>query len=113
MKPEPNRPLLPDRSSSSCEKLGLVGDLGTFHARRMAVTTVVFPTLDGRNPDAEGTVDSWLAEEGEWVRAGTLIAEVSVGRASGQVAAPVDGVLRQQTAGGERVRQGAVVGVLE
>lgn len=79
----------------------------------MPVTTIVFPTLDGDNPDAEGTVASWLAQDGAAVRAGALVAEVRVGRSSGQIAAPVDGVLRHMTAGGERARQGAVVGFLE
>ena len=79
----------------------------------MAVTEVVFPTLDGRNPDAEGTVGSWLAQDGAWIPAGTLIAEVGAGRTSGHVAAPVDGVLRHRAAEGERVRQGTVIAALD
>lgn len=72
----------------------------------------MFPTLRNSDPDAEGVVASWLAEEGTRVHAGDLVAEVRVGQASGQIAASADGILRHVVAGSERVRQGTVIAVL-
>lgn len=73
---------------------------------------MVFPTLDRRVLDATGTLSAWLVAEGVTVRAGQLVAEVQVGDASGQIAAPADGTLRRQVDEGENVRQGTVVAIL-
>lgn len=77
------------------------------------MTRVVFPTLDGKVPDARGILVAWLVADGAHVRPGQLIAEVRVGRAAGQIAAPADGVLRHRADEGMTVRQGRSVAIIE
>lgn len=73
----------------------------------------MFPTVDAKVPDARGVVTTWLVAEGEHVRAGQLLADVRVGEATGQIAAPAEGTLRRVVREGESLRQGEVVAVLE
>lgn len=74
---------------------------------------VLFPTLSGEIPDAHGTLTAWLVTDGTPVYAGQLVADVRVGEATGQVAAPADGVLRCGVAEGKVVQQGTVVATIE
>lgn len=77
------------------------------------MTGILFPTLNGEVPDATGTVLGWLVTDGTSVYAGQLVADVRVGEATGQVAAPTDGVLRCGVAEGGVVQQGTIVARIE
>lgn len=77
------------------------------------MTHVVFPTLDGKVPEAVGVLAEWLVADGAHVRPGQLLAEVRVGRAAGQIAAPTAGGLSHRVGKGQRVRQGGVVAEIE
>jgi pyruvate/2-oxoglutarate dehydrogenase complex dihydrolipoamide acyltransferase (E2) component len=76
------------------------------------MTTVVFPTVDPDNADAEGVVSTWYATDGSAVTAGQLIAEVAVDKASMDVEAPVAGTLRVAVDEGEIAQQGAPIATI-
>lgn len=54
--------------------------------------TIVFPTMS-KDETAEGVLSTWFVRTGESVRAGQVIAEVSVDKVSMDVEAPVDGTV--------------------
>ncbi len=77
------------------------------------MTTIVFPTVDPDNSDAEGVVSTWYATDGSAVAADQLLAEVSVDKASVDVTAPAAGVLHVVVGEGEVARQGAEIATIE
>jgi pyruvate/2-oxoglutarate dehydrogenase complex dihydrolipoamide acyltransferase (E2) component len=77
------------------------------------VTDIRFPALSNDDPLAEGIVATWLAHDGEAVKAGQVIAEVMVDKVSADVSAPVDGVLRVLVPEEETAHQGDVIARIE
>lgn len=75
------------------------------------MTEVRFPMLS-ETADAEGTVATWFAEDGNSVDEGELIAEVAVDKVDAEVTAPNAGVLEHKAAEGEVVTQNAVIAVI-
>lgn len=73
------------------------------------MTDVVFPTLSGEDPDAEGVVATWFVREGEPVAADQLIAEVAVDKVSVEMLAPVAGTVHLLVEEEEVVKQGALI----
>src|SRR5262245_36392897 len=61
----------------------------------------------------EGTVDSWLKDDGDTVQADEPVVELETEKASTEVPAPAAGVLRIKAKEGARVAVGAVVGEIE
>lgn len=76
------------------------------------MTEIVFPTLSENNPDTEGVVSTWFAEDGSRVSAGDLIAEVAVDKVDAEVTAPESGTLSHVVAEGGVTAQGSVIGTI-
>ena len=73
------------------------------------MTDVVFPTLSGEDPDAEGVVATWFVREGDQVTADQLLAEVAVDKVSVEMLAPVAGTVHLLVEEEDVVTQGAVI----
>jgi pyruvate/2-oxoglutarate dehydrogenase complex dihydrolipoamide acyltransferase (E2) component len=73
------------------------------------VTDIVFPTLSGEDPDAEGVVATWFVREGEQVAVDQLIAEVALDKVSVEMLAPVAGTVHLLVEEEEAVKQGALI----
>jgi pyruvate/2-oxoglutarate dehydrogenase complex dihydrolipoamide acyltransferase (E2) component len=77
------------------------------------VTEVLFPRLKEGDPDAEGVLVTWFAQDGDAVTEGDLLCEVQVDKTSADVESSSTGTVRFKVAEGEVVRQGAVVATVE
>src|SRR5258707_9089092 len=62
---------------------------------------------------SEGVLARWLKTDGDSVRAGDPVFELETDKATQEVPAPEDGVLRISVAAGTKVSIGAVVGRIE
>jgi pyruvate/2-oxoglutarate dehydrogenase complex dihydrolipoamide acyltransferase (E2) component len=77
------------------------------------VTEVLFPRLKEGDPDAEGVLVTWFAQDGDAVTEGDLLCEVQVDKTSADVESSSTGTVRFKFAEGDVVRQGAVVATVE
>ncbi|MFC4002860.1 biotin/lipoyl-containing protein [Prauserella oleivorans] len=77
------------------------------------MTDIPFPAVSEQEPEAEGVVSTWFAEEGQQVSEGDLIAEVAVDKVDVEVPAPASGVLRLLVQEGDVVKQGTPIARLE
>lgn len=75
------------------------------------MTEVRFPQLS-ETTDAEGTVATWFAEDGDHVDEGQLIAEVAVDKVDAEVTAPAAGTVEHQADEGDVIKQGSVIAVI-
>jgi pyruvate/2-oxoglutarate dehydrogenase complex dihydrolipoamide acyltransferase (E2) component len=73
------------------------------------VSEVVFPTLSGEDPDAEGVVATWFVREGDQVAADQLLAEVAVDKVSVELLAPTAGTVHLLVEEEDAVKQGVVI----
>ena len=73
------------------------------------MSDVVFPTLSGEDPDAEGVVATWFVREGDQVAADQLLAEVAVDKVSVELLAPTAGTVHLLVEEEDVVTQGAVI----
>lgn len=76
------------------------------------MTEISFPTLSQDNPESEGVVSTWFAEDGSLVAAGDLVAEVAVEKVDAEVTAPESGTLNHVVAEGGVTTQGSVIGTV-
>jgi pyruvate/2-oxoglutarate dehydrogenase complex dihydrolipoamide acyltransferase (E2) component len=60
-----------------------------------------------------GSISVWLYEDGASIRAGDILAEVMVEKATYELIAPASGVLRIKVAPEVVIDKGAIVGVIE
>lgn len=74
------------------------------------MTEINFPTLSEDNPESEGVVSTWFAEDGSSVAAGDLVAEVAVDKVDAEVTAPESGTLTHVVPEGAVTPQGSVIG---
>lgn len=77
------------------------------------MSQVLFPVLSESDPDAEGVVSTWFAEDGSTVTAGELIGEVAMDKVDAEVNAPVAGVIRLRADEGDVVAQGSLIAEIE
>ncbi|ACU97149.1 biotin/lipoyl-containing protein [Saccharomonospora viridis] len=77
------------------------------------MTEIPFPVVSAKEPEAEGVLATWFAEDGQRVSSGELIAEVAVDKVDVEVPAPASGVLRLLVAEGDVVKQGTPIARLE
>ncbi len=77
------------------------------------MTEIPFPVVSAKEPEAEGVLATWFAEDGQQVSSGELIAEVAVDKVDVEVPAPASGVLRLLVAEGDVVKQGTPIARLE
>lgn len=75
-------------------------------------TDVPFPVISEKDPDAEGTLATWFAEDGSTVAEGDLLAEVAVDKVDMEVVAPTGGTLTHAVEEGAILRTGAVIGTI-
>ena len=75
------------------------------------MTEVRFPQLS-ETTDAEGTVATWFAEDGDHVDEGQLIAEVAVDKVDTEVTAPAAGTVEHRADEGDVIKQGSVIAVI-
>ena len=76
------------------------------------MTEVPFPQLSEEDPDAEGVLATWFVDDGATVSGGDLIAEVMVGKVTGEVHAPADGAIHLKAHEDDVVRQGTVIATI-
>ena len=72
------------------------------------MTDVVFPVISQSDPDAEGTLATWFAEDGAVVAEGDLLAEVAVDKVDMELVAPVAGTIE-----GAVLRAGALIATID
>lgn len=76
------------------------------------MTEVAFPVLNQSDPDAEGVVSTWFADEGDSVTAGQLVAEVQVDKVSAEVHSPCDGTIARKVAENTALPQGSLIATI-
>ncbi|WP_235738841.1 biotin/lipoyl-containing protein [Nocardioides alcanivorans] len=76
------------------------------------MTDVVFPIVSEKDPDAEGALATWFAEDGSVVDEGDLLAEVAVDKVDMEIVAPCAGTLTHGVAEGDVVKQGSPLGTI-
>lgn len=76
------------------------------------MTDVLFPVISADNPDGEGTLATWFAEDGSTVAEGDLLAEVAVDKVDMEIVAATAGILTHRVEEGAVVVQGAVIGTI-
>ncbi len=76
------------------------------------MTEVLFPQLSDEDPDGEGVLATWFVDEGATVAGGDLIAEVMVGKVTGEVRAPVPGAIHLTVDEDDVVRQRSVIATI-
>lgn len=62
---------------------------------------------------SEGVITEWLADDGDTVRQGDIIAEVMTEKVQHEIRAPASGVLRPRVKIDEVVTKGAVIATVE
>jgi pyruvate/2-oxoglutarate dehydrogenase complex dihydrolipoamide acyltransferase (E2) component len=67
---------------------------------------VTFPMISENYPEAGGTLLSWSVVDGDTVRAGQVLAEISVNKAVGEIEAPAAGTITLLAAVEDVVLQG-------
>jgi len=67
---------------------------------------------DAWDEDIEGSLLTWIYGEGASVKAGDIIAEITVEKLQIDILAPCDGVLSHAIQEGDLVSKGAVIGRL-
>ena len=75
------------------------------------MTDVRLPQLS-ETTDAEGTLATWFAEDGDHVDEGQLIAEVAVDKVDAEVTAPAAGTAEHRADEGDVIKQGSVIAVI-
>ena len=65
---------------------------------------------DAWDEDIEGSLLTWIYGEGASVKAGDVIAEITVEKLQIDIQAPADGVLAHAVQEGDLVSKGAVIG---
>lgn len=73
------------------------------------VADVLFPRLSQNEPAAEGVLATWFVADGDQVACGQLLAEVMIGKVSGEVISPASGGVRLLVGEDQPVRQGEVI----
>ncbi len=76
------------------------------------MTDVLFPVISADDPDSEGTLATWFADDGATVAEGDLLAEVAVDKVDMEIVAAVPGTLAHAVEEGAVVVQGAVIGTI-
>ena len=76
------------------------------------MTDIVFPVISADDPDSEGTLATWFAEDGSTVAEGDLLAEVAVDKVDMEIVASTGGTLTHAVEEGAVVVQGAVIGTI-
>ena len=76
------------------------------------MTDVLFPQLSDEDPDGEGVLATWFVDDGATVAGGDLIAEVMVGKVTGEVHAPAPGAIHVKVHEDDVVRQGSVIATI-
>jgi pyruvate/2-oxoglutarate dehydrogenase complex dihydrolipoamide acyltransferase (E2) component len=76
------------------------------------MTEVLFPQLSDDDPDGEGVLATWFVDEGATVADGDLIAEVMVGKVTGEVRAPAGGAIHLTVHEDDVVRQRSVIATI-
>lgn len=79
----------------------------------MTASDVLFPMVDEAEPESQGVVSTWFADDGGAVHEGQLIAEVQVAKMADEIYSPATGTLRHAVGEGEVIVQGAVVAHIE
>ncbi|MBB2890469.1 biotin/lipoyl-containing protein [Flexivirga oryzae] len=74
------------------------------------MTDVLFPQISQKDPEAQGTLATWFADDGSAVTEGDLLAEVAVDKVDMEVLAPCSGTLTHAAEEGAVLVQGAVIG---
>ncbi|GAA1791591.1 MAG: lipoyl domain-containing protein [Tetrasphaera jenkinsii] len=77
------------------------------------MTDVVFPVISQSDPDAEGTLATWFAEDGAVVAEGDLLAEVAVDKVDMELVAPVAGTITLIEDEGAVLRAGALIATID
>lgn len=77
----------------------------------MAVDVII--PADLWEDDEEAVITNWLADDGDSVDEGALLAEIMSGKAQFEIRAPASGVLRVAQAAEAVVAKGAVIGTIE
>lgn len=73
------------------------------------MSSVLFPAVSHKRPDAEGVLSTWFVADGATVDTDQLIAEVQVDKVSVEVAAPCAGVITLLVKEGEPITQGTPI----
>ncbi|WP_345101467.1 lipoyl domain-containing protein [Nocardioides kongjuensis] len=68
--------------------------------------------ISADNPESEGTLATWFAEDGSNVAEGDLLAEVAVDKVDMEIVAASAGILTHAVEEGAVVVQGAVIGTI-
>lgn len=76
------------------------------------MTDVLFPVISADDPESEGTLATWFAEDGASVAEGDLLAEVAVDKVDMEIVAATAGTLVHAVEEGAVVVQGAVIGTI-
>ena len=76
------------------------------------MTEVLFPQLSDDDPEGEGVLATWFVDEGATVTSGDLIAEVMVGKVTGEVRAPAGGPIHLTVPEDGNVRQRSVIAMI-
>ena len=76
------------------------------------MTEVLFPQLSDDDPDGEGVLATWFVDEGATVADGDLIAEVMVGKVTGEVRAPAGGAIHLTVQEEDVARQRSVIATI-
>jgi pyruvate/2-oxoglutarate dehydrogenase complex dihydrolipoamide acyltransferase (E2) component len=76
------------------------------------MTEVLFPQLSEEDPDGEGVLATWFVDDGATVADGALIAEVMVGKVTGEVYAPAPGAIHLTVHEDDVVRQRTVIATI-
>lgn len=75
------------------------------------MTDIIIAT-DAWDEDIEGSLLTWIYDQGAQVKAGDIIAEITVEKLQIDIQAPADGVLTHAVQEGDLVTKGAVIGRL-
>ena len=76
------------------------------------MTEVLFPQLSDDDPEGEGVLATWFVDEGATVADGDLIAEVMVGKVTGEVRASAGGAIHLTVQEEDVVRQRSVIATI-
>lgn len=74
--------------------------------------TDIIIAADAWDEDIEGSLLTWIYPDGASVKAGDVIAEITVEKLQVDIAAPADGVLSHAINEGDLVSKGAKIGAL-
>lgn len=75
-------------------------------------TDIPFPVVSEKDPDAEGTLATWFAEDGGTVAEGDLLAEVAVDKVDMEIVAPAAGTLVHAVDEGAVLKAGVTIGTI-